>query len=130
VSVPFPDPVMVALLARTTDVVDVAGGRVSTVLDSVLPALRVTKVSDYERATAEEASPIYQVEVWADDELVAGDLAWRLFNAWPSAHAEHLLGALVHGRFSDSSPFSSPDPETESPRYLVALGIRLSGASE
>lgn len=127
--VPYPDPVLVKVLAGLPVVADVAGGRVSTVLDANLPALRVTKVTDREPPTAEEATPIYQVEVWADDELVAGDLAWRIANAWPtSAHAV-VDAARVHGRWTDASPFPSPDPETETPRYLVSLGIRLSGAS-
>lgn len=129
-SVPFPDPVVIALLSANADVLDVAGGRVSTVLDANLPALRVTKVADYEPPTSAEATPLYQVEVWAHDELVAGDLAWRLAQSWPTGTAETVLTALVHGRWTESNPFPSLDTETLTPRYLVTLGIRLSGASE
>lgn len=128
-SVPYPDPVVIALLAELPGL-DEIGGRISTSLDSTLPALRVTKVADYEPPTSAEATPLYQVEVWAHDELVAGDLAWRLAQSWPTGTAETVLTALVHGRWTESNPFPSLDTETLTPRYLVTLGIRLSGASE
>lgn len=128
-SVPFPDPVLISALSNLPALADDYGGRVSTVLDAVLPALRITKVGDAEVPTTDDAAPIYQVEVWADDEFTAGDIAWRLVNAWPSARRERVLDALVRGRWVEANPFPSPDPETETSRYLVSLGIRLSGAS-
>lgn len=127
-SVPYPDPVFVSVLAGLPGF-DELDGRVSTYLDSVLPAVRVTKVSDLEASTREEATPIYQVEIWADEEFVAGDLAWRLTAAWPSSTATVAGAALVHGRWVETNPFPQPDAETEKPRYLLNLGIRLSGVS-
>lgn len=127
-SVPYPDPVVIALLAELPGL-DEIGGRISTSLDSTLPALRVTKVADLEPPTSEEATPIFQVEIWADDEFVAGDLAWRLKDIWPFSVPTVVGSALVHGRWVEASPFPQPDSETEKPRFLISLGIRLSGAS-
>jgi len=128
-SVPYPDPAIIALLADLPPLADDLGGRVSTVLDATLPALRVTKVGDLEAPTTWEATPLYQVEVWADDEFTAGDLAWRITNVWPRAVAQVAGNAVVHARWVEANPFPSPDPETEKPRFLVTLGIRLSGVN-
>ncbi|MBP2323356.1 hypothetical protein JOF56_003741 [Kibdelosporangium banguiense] len=127
-TVPYPDPAIIALLT-TLPGLDEIGGRVSTQLDSTLPAIRVTKVSDREAPVSWEATPIYQIEVWADDEFQAGALAWAIKNNWPTAKRAVVLDALVHGRWVDTDPISSPDPETELPRFLITVGIRLSGAS-
>lgn len=128
-SVPYPDPVFIALLADLPVVADQTDGRVSVVLDATLPAARVTKVGDLEPPTTFEGTPIYRVEVWADDELTAGDIAWRIKNTWPAAVPTVIAGARVHGRWVEANPRPSPDPETGKPRYLVDLGIRLSGVT-
>jgi hypothetical protein len=127
--VPFPDPVVVAVLASLPVLADSVGDRVSTALEPTFPALRVTKVRDHEPPTSWEATPIYQIEVWDDDAFTAGSIAWDIKNHWPTAKREVVGDALVHGRWVDLDPIPSPDPETETPRYLVHVGIRLSGAS-
>ncbi|WP_394620947.1 hypothetical protein JNUCC0626_18190 [Lentzea sp. JNUCC 0626] len=126
--VPFPDPAVVALLAGLPGLEDV-GGRVSTRLDSTLPAIRVTKVRDREAPASWEATPIYQLEVWAAEELQAGQLAWVIKNNWPTAVKRVIGDALVTGRWVDVDPSPAPDPETDLPRYLVTVGIRISGAT-
>jgi hypothetical protein len=128
VTVPFPDPVLVSLLSELPAVASTAGGRVSTVLDAMLPALRVVLVGHREAPSSWEATPLYQVEVWADDEFQAGSLAWDIANTWPSVTKVIREGALVTHRWLSTSPFPSPDPETGKSRYLLTVGIRLSGA--
>lgn len=127
--VPYPDPVAIALLATLPALATTIGDRVSTTLDSTLPAIRLTKVADREPPSYWEATPIYQAEIWAEDEFQAGQIAWDLKNAWPTATHEVVGDALVTGRWVDFDPHSSPDPQTELPRFLVGLGIRLSGVS-
>jgi hypothetical protein len=129
--IPFPDPVVISLLANLPVLSSTVDDRVSTELDDrgILPALRITKVTDREPPTYWEATPIYQVEVWAQDEFQAGSIAWEIKNHWPTAVREVVGDALVHGRWVDSDPHSSPDPQTDLPRYLMTVGIRLSGAN-
>jgi hypothetical protein len=128
VTVPYPDPAVIALLGELPGLAPV-GGRVSTQLDAILPAIRVTKVGDREESTPLEATPLFQVEVWANDEFTAGSLAWALRNEWPSAKRQLVGDALVYGRWIAVDPTPSPDPETDLPRFLVTVGIRLSGAT-
>ncbi|MDT8915757.1 hypothetical protein [Amycolatopsis sp. PS_44_ISF1] len=127
-TVPYPDPAVITLLGELPCLAPV-GGRVSTQLDSTLPALRITKVSDREGPTPQEATPLFQVEVWAEDEFIAGSLAWALRNEWPSAKRQLVGDTLVYGRWIAADPTPSPDPETDLPRFLVTVGIRLSGAT-
>lgn len=130
-TVPYPDPAVIAILSELPGLEDV-GGRVATQLvphKEPLPALRVTKVSDREAPSSWEATPIYQIEVWANDEFQAGSLAWVIRNNWPTVIKQVIGDALVTGRWVDSDPFPQPDPETGLPRFLVSVGIRLSGAS-
>ncbi len=136
--IPYPDPVVWHLLSS---VLPDLSGRVSDTLDDTLPAARVTKVGDHEAPSTWEAAPLYQVEIWADDAFTAGHLAWDvLVNAWPTAKRETVsfpLGAgdemtpyaLVHGRWIEVHPNPSPDRDTGLARYLVTVGIRLSGVN-
>ncbi len=127
-TVPYPDPVMIAVLAELPALADL-GGRISVDLDSVLPAARITKVRDLEAPSAWEATPIFQVEIWGEDALVTGRLAWDLKNVWPSVVKQRIGDALVTGRWVDVDPNPSPDRETGLARHLLSLGIRLSGVN-
>lgn len=114
--IPFPDPAVIALLTEIPALAALSG-RVSTELadDGHLPAIRITKVSDYEAPTSWEATPVYQVEIWSTNEFEAGSLAWAVKNHWPTAKRQIVGDALVHGRWIDTDPFPSPDPETDLP---------------
>ncbi len=134
--IPYPDPVVWHLVAdRLPDL----GGRVFDELVSPLPAARVTKVGDHEAPSTWEATPLYQVEIWAEDTYTAGRLAWDLINDWPTAvpgvvsldlgDPEVTPYALVHGRWIEVNPNPSPDRDTGLARYIVTVGIRLSGVN-
>lgn len=126
-SVPYPDPVFVQALTALDALATVHS--VSTTLYDVLPAVRVAKVRDHEAPSDWEATPIYQVEVWADDEFQAGEIAWAVKNEWPSAHKQVVGSALITHRWVDLDPLPFPDVETDKPRHIVHLGLRLSGVS-
>lgn len=126
--IPFPDPAVLRLLADLPALAFTVGGRVSSELDGTLPALRVTKVYDREQPSSWETVPVYQVEVWTRDEFQAGTLAWNIANTWPTAKAEIVGDALVHGRWVEANPIKSNDPDyPDLYRYLIHIGIRLSG---
>lgn len=135
--IPNPDPVVVRILTDLTADTPIQG-RASTVLGDELPAVRVTKVGDAEDpATDWEAAPRYQIEVWATDEIEAGDLAWDLRNRWPTARRQVVGNAVVHGRWVETNPRSFPDTSenivadggTDYARHIFTVGVRLSGAS-
>jgi hypothetical protein len=132
--VPYPDPVVIDVL-NDLDFPEI-DGRISTVLDPVLPALRIAKVGDLEEPSPWEATPLYQIEVWAADELEAGRLAWDLRHAWPRYRREVVGDALVTARWVEVNPRSFPDTDnditadsgTDLARYILTVGLRLSGA--
>lgn len=134
--VPYPDPVVIAVLASLTEVSDAVDDRISTALDSVLPAIRLAKVGDLESPSDWEATPLYQIEVWSADEIEAGLIAWAIKNAWPTARRQVVGDALVTSRWVEIDPRSLPDTDndtvadtgTDFARYLLTVGIRLSGA--
>lgn len=125
---PIPTPVVIAIL-KALPVVTATPTRVSTRLLSPLPALRVTKVGDAETPTSSSIAPLYQIEVWDADELEAERIAWRIADEWPTARRQVVRDALVRGRWVEVNPAPAADPETGHARYLVTVGLRLSGAS-
>lgn len=123
---PAPTPVVIAIL-KALAVESVT--RVSIKLLSPLPALRVTQVSDAETPSSSSIAPLFQIEVWAGDELDAERIAWRLADVWPTAVRQVVRDAVVHGRWVEINPRPLPDPETGHARYLLTVGLRLSGVS-
>jgi len=125
--VPFPDPVLITTLVDLPTLSEYTADRVGTATDATLPALRVAKVGDAEPPTEEQATPIYRIEVWAEDEMTAGDIAWIIRNTWPTLVPAVVRDAYVYARWIDIDPRPLPDPSTGLPRYLIDVGIRLSG---
>jgi len=110
---------------------DATGGRIGTSLDVTLPALRVALVGyQGSPATGWEAAPMFQVEVWADDEGTAESIAWTLANNWPSAEKREVPGGTVNGRWIVQLPISLPPDDgeaqdTDKARYMVNVALRL-----
>jgi len=127
--VPFPDPVLISTLVELDTLTEYTADRVGTVTDAMLPALRIAKVGDAEPSTEEQATPIYRVEVWAEDEMTAGTIAWVIRNSWPTLMPAVVQDAYVYARWIDIDPRPLPDPETGLSRYLIDVGIRLSGVN-
>lgn len=127
-TIPFADPVVVALLAE--HFADEVGDRVSTTDVGPSPSLRVTLLYDEEPPTTWERTPIFQVEVWADDAYAAGVLATRITNVWPTLRRVNAGGAYVSGCWIDSHPRPLPDPDTDRARYLLQVGLRIHAPKE
>lgn len=130
--VPAPTPVLIRVLSRLPALANDIGDRVSVVLDSRLPALRVAKTGDQAPPSVWEAVPMYQIEVWATDELDAERIAYTLKNAWTSATAEIVGDAVVHGRWvvQDPMPLPANDDEAEDTglaRFLLTVAFRMTG---
>ena len=101
-----------------------------------LPAVRVTKTGDLESSSTWEATPLFQVEVWAASEAEAEDIAYDLRHRWTdySAHRVAIAGmnpAVVHGRWVeiDPSPLTPPD-DTNYYRFALTLGVRMTGSTQ
>ena len=127
--IPYPDPVLINILVSIPELSARTADRVGTVTDGMLPALRISKVGDHEPPTRQEAAPIYRIEVWGDDEFTTGSIAWIIRNHFPTAVPEIVGDAYVYGRWIELDPRPLPDPETELPRHLIDVGIRLSGVN-
>jgi hypothetical protein len=128
---PAPTPVVIAVLSGLP-AVTADTDRVSTTLLSPLPALRVAKVGDAETPDSPSIAPLFQVEVWAEDELEAEQLAWDLKNAWTSSEKQVFpdLRAVVHGRWVVQDPLSLPANDKDADdtglsRFMVTVAFRL-----
>ena len=129
-SVPSPTPVVIAEILSLG-----LGLPVGTEVAVPLPAVRVAKTGDHEAPTVWEGTPLFQVEVWTADEGQAEDLAYTIFNEWPH-FSPHVVSppegtpALVHGRWVEVAPYPLPNPDdTDNFRFVLSLGIRLSGVT-
>lgn len=122
-TVPFADPVVIALLVEHFG--DAVGNRVSIDNVATTPSLRVALVGDLEAPTLWERTPIFQVEVWADSAFEAGTLATRITNEWPSIRKVTAGGAYVSGTWIESHPRPLPADDTDLARYFLEVGLRL-----
>ena len=127
--IPSPTPVVIAELLAVT------GLPVGTEVAGELPAVRVAKTGDYEAPSRWEATPLFQVEVWATSEGEAEDVAHALADDWWS-YSSHVVDppggtpALVHARWVEVAPYPLPNPDdTEYSRFVLSLGIRLTGVT-
>lgn len=129
--IPAPTPALIAILRDL--MADEVGDRISISLDRVLPALRVAKTGDQAPPSEWEAVPMYQIEVWHEDELEAERIAWHLKNVWTSATLRTYGSAAVHGRWVVQDPLHLPanddEAKTDLARYLVTVAFRLTGVS-
>jgi hypothetical protein len=141
--IPPPTPVMIHLLANLDSIKPYVGDRVSVVLDTQLPALRVASIGYAGKAATDwEACPMFQIEVWAEDFIEAEEIAWVLANTWTSATRQIIGSAAVHGRWVVQNPIHAParmtaesatgassDEETYLARFLITVGFRLTGVT-
>ncbi len=127
--VPPPTPAVIKILAA---LVPEVGRRVATDLSSQLPALRIANVGQQEGVSDWEEAPMFQVEVWDTDSVVAERLAYDIKNAWPSAVKQTIGPAVVHGRWVVQNPIPLPPSDddakdTDLARYMLTVGLRLTG---
>lgn len=118
----FPTPVFIRLLLD----MDLFGESVSTNgagAPEQFPAARVLLLND---RTPQQpwTTAVAQVDVYGDDELATGDLAFVVAERWrtgilPGVYA----GSRVERGWVESLPRPFPDPETHAARYLMELGL-------
>ncbi len=136
--IPPPTPVAIQLLNDLPSIADSIGGRISVVLDSTLPALRVALVGyQDDSATDWEAVPMDQIEVWTVDEIEAEEIAWDIANTWTTATRQIIGQAAIHGRWVVQKPAGLParmtagdsDEDTNLARYSLTVAFRLTGVT-
>jgi hypothetical protein len=128
---PFPgatpgaEPVAVAVLRRMLPgVVNIALPERNG--DASLPLVRVTSIGDASAPRAEERTPVFQVDVWADDYDEAESLAVFLAAAWPRIRDIDADKAYVSGAWVEAQPIYQTTPqEAEPPRFRLSLGLRI-----
>lgn len=99
--------------------------RVSTRTEDTLPCVRITRLYDLEPGNRWESKPVFQIEVWAADELVALHTAQDIANRWPDFRGAYG-GAFVSGAWLHSGhPRPLPDPETSLPRALFEAALSI-----
>lgn len=118
----FADPIAVAVL-RLAGLVENISTEASGA-DSQLPAARVTVVSDLD-VNAPWSTPTVQVDVWAEDASVAGQLATDLATFCLNFTARDVDDAYVSGVWLESRPRPFPDNDTHAARYLFEFGLRI-----
>lgn len=129
-ALPMPEPAAVELLARmlpgTMDVATSSNG----VTPQTLPFLRVTVTGDREAPTDWERTPILQVDVWAETETEAAELATFLAYAWPLTSDSETGDAYISGAWVEQHPrLLTSTPTAEPPRYILSLGFRIHSRS-
>ena len=123
---PFGDPIVIHLLRANSTLAPLHGGRVGLRLENPLPAFRVANIGDVESTTTWERATAYQVEIWAANDLTAGQLATTVANVWPSISGTAIpsLNAYVSSCWVHTHPRNLPDTTSDKARYLVDVALR------
>ena len=119
-----PDAAVIALLRADPIVGPAVGGRISTDMRPGPSCIRVSLIgggepfNEWVRATV-------QVECWATDQLVAGQLAFTVRQRWPLLRGNLDADTHVVGCWVESDPTFLPDPDSDRPRYLLTVGLTM-----
>lgn len=119
-----PDAAAIALLRTLPAVTALTSTRISTDYLPGSASIRVTLLPGGQ-AEQELWRASLQVECWATDQIVAGQLATVVRSSWPTVRgvvdsATHCAGAWV-----ESNPTWMPDPDSDRPRYILTVGLWL-----
>ena len=122
--IPSPDIVAIALLREDATLAALHGGRVSV---DALPgptAIRVTLLPGVQYFSMWEWSAQVQLDVWADDQLDAANLAAAVRDCWPYKRGK-IAGGYVSGSWVLSNPMALQDSESKLARYSMVLGLAV-----
>ncbi len=117
----FPAPVFIALLLESGLCDNVSTN--DSGATSQLPAVRVTTITTPVADVGQDV--VAQVDVWADDESAAGDLAAALATYWDSLLSGTAADAYVSGVRLESEPRPFTLDNDTAPRYLFDVGARI-----
>lgn len=113
------------MLKTIPEVTSIAGGRVSTLLNATRPAIRLTLIYDLEGGE-DWRMPVYQIEVWADDEIVADQLANAIYNAWRKPFRGTYAGSYINRTWPHSGgPRPMEDPDSHLPRAVFEAALLI-----
>ena len=119
-----PDIVAIALLRDDPVLRVLHGGRVSVDALPGGPAVRVTLLPGPQPTSRWEWSAQVQLDVWADDQLVAGSLASAIRDRWPYQRGS-VAGSWVSGTWVVSDPMALNDASSKLRRYSMILGLAV-----
>ena len=118
-----PDAVVIAALKSDSAINTFVGGRISTDMRKGASCIRVTLVGGME-PSAEWWSAQVQVECWATDQVVAGQLASLVRSRWPRLRGTFAQTHMVGG-WIETDPTWLPDPDSDRPRYMLTVGLTV-----
>ena len=121
----LPSAVVLAISGLRADpaVSALVGGRISTKLGSVLPAIRIQRIGGTVQTTYHD-EPVIQVECWAEDERAADLVCRTVVDALPNLRASYPTGR-IYTYDVESGPFYSPDDASISTNTRYILTVRL-----
>lgn len=120
--IPSPDIVSIALLRDDPVLCVLHGGRVSTEALPGSPTVRVTLMPGPSPAETWEWSAQVQLDVWADDQLDAANMAAAIRDRWPYKRGP-VAGGWVSGTWVVQDPMAVADTESAIRRYSMILGL-------
>lgn len=119
-----PDAAAIALLRTLTAVTALTSTRISTDYLPGTASIRVTLLPGGQ-AEQELWRATLQIECWATDQIVAGQLATAVRTSWPTVRGAVDSATWCAGAWIESNPTWMPDPESDRPRYILTVGLWL-----
>lgn len=118
---PDAEVLVVDFLANHPGLTPLHHGEVATSLGAARPAIRVTRIAG-PPPDPEEDNPYLQVDCWAATQDEASVLARTVIACLPDIEGDHAEG-VIRGWEIVTSPLWAPDPDTDDPRYVLAIGL-------
>lgn len=119
-----PDAAAIALLKANSAITAITGTRISTDYIAGAASLRITLIGGTQ-AEQENWRALLQIECWATDQIVAGQLATAVREQWPSFRGPAGTGTQCIGAWLETNPYWMPDPDSDRPRYILTGGLWL-----
>lgn len=119
-----PDAAAIALLKADTTITAITSTRISTDYLPGTASIRVALVGG-SQAEQENWRAHIQIECWATDQIVAGQLATTVRDRWPTFRGAIGTSTQCIGAWLETNPAWMPDPESDRPRYILTGGLWL-----
>lgn len=126
--IPSPDIAAIALLRDDPVLAVLHCGRVGVEALPGGPAVRVSLLPGSQSHARWEWSAQVQLDVWADDQLDAANLAAAIRDRWPYKRGA-VAGGYVSGTWVVSDPMALADESSHLRRYSLVLGLAVHAES-